>query len=70
MSTFVDRMKVEREELAAKIVAATSFLHSGEGVQLHEEEATDLLHQLTYMLDYHAALVKRIRFYSAKQGDS
>ena len=70
MSDFYSMLLSERKELAEKIISGVTFLLTENGMRLPAAEYEDLSKQLAYMRAYHDALMARIRFYSARQGDS
>lgn len=60
MSTFIDRLKIERKELDEKIVKLDNFLTSDLEQPITEEMYKLLKRQLTVMLNYLAILDLRL----------
>lgn len=61
-------MLTEREELSIKLLGLTAFIRGPEFMTISKNERNLLKTQLHHMLDYYAALVERILFYTQRSG--
>ena len=63
--TFVDRMRIELDDLHNRIVSLHGFMLSQKYRELSDVEQSMLVRQFTTMHDYHDALANRLDYYNS-----
>lgn len=61
MSTFIERLEIEKSELGEKIIKLKDFFVSGNFEKINVEQQGLLTLQVTYMEHYHSILEERLR---------
>ena len=63
--TFVDRMRIELDDLHNRIVSLHGFMLTQKYRELSDVEQSMLVRQFTTMHDYHDALANRLDYYNS-----
>ena len=63
--TFVDRMRIELDDLHNRIVSLHGFMLTQKYRELSDVEKSMLVRQFTTMHDYHDALANRLDYYNS-----
>lgn len=63
--TFVDRMRIELDDLHKRIVSLHGFMLTKKYSELSDVEQSMLVRQFTTMHDYHDALANRLDYYNS-----
>ena len=64
-ATFVDRMRIELDDLHKRIVSLHGFMLTQKYRELSDVEQSMLVRQFTTMHDYHDALANRLDYYNS-----
>ena len=64
-ATFVDRMRIELDDLHNRIVSLHGFMLTQKYRELSDDEKSMLVRQFTTMHDYHDALANRLDYYNS-----
>lgn len=64
-TTFVDRMRIELDDLHNRIVSLHGFMLTQKYRELSDVEQSMLVRQFTTMHDYHDALANRLDYYNS-----